>query len=96
MMMMDAGYGNSDYDLTQIVQKYDRKAYVQTNDQFLSLTDQFRLGVRTVACCVFNIGVFLILVPLQVELDTHYILVRAFLLLQPRVAFVVVVSCTAI
>ena len=43
-----AGYGNSDFVLTQLVQKYDKKAYVQTNDQLLSLTDQLRLGVRMI------------------------------------------------
>ena len=42
----DAGYGNSDPELTALVQKLLPHAYVQTNDQLLSLTDQLRLGVR--------------------------------------------------
>ena len=42
------GYGNSDYKLTQLIQYLDKSAYVQTNDQWLSLTDQLRLGVRMV------------------------------------------------
>ena len=42
------GYGNSDYDITNLITPYFHKALVQTNDQYLSLTDQLRLGVRTV------------------------------------------------